>query len=500
MLRLATPTVMHLDGYQDRRAQVEKFLTFTDKKVDFEYQKFKKAGHWYLKSHTQEEYDARLEALRTSRKRCILFEHEDQLWTYSGLATTFEEEFGDTATTEYVLPEPDLIPWANIPKHEPRYYQLEAEDALIEASAFGPAGVEIGTGLGKSFIIERLLKRLALRSVVMSPSLNIANQIYDAMVEHFGKAKVGFYGDGKKELGKLFTVAIGASLRNIEFGSEAWDYFSEAPVFIADESHMCPADTLQWVCFGLCAAAPYRFFFSGTQMRQDGLDLVLKGIVGKIVYRMSVQEGVDRGFLAKPVFKMCWVDSNVKDRDGNLRYHSDANKMTRMHMYYNPDVNAKAAEIVNKAVSLMERPTVILIDEYEQFQHLLPLLRYEARFAHGPLDKKTKQLVPKEHWDSDPTELVEQFNNGDFPILVGTSCIATGTDIQRVKMLVNLRGGMSEVEIRQAVGRTTRLFPGKEDCIYVDFGIKNIDVLKRHSERRCEILREIYPSFQEMNL
>lgn len=500
MLRLSAPTVMHLDGYGDRRAQVEQFLTFTDKKIDFAYQKFKKAGHWFLKAHTQEEYELQLAALKADRKKCILFEDDGQLWTYSGLAPTFEEEFGDTAVTEYVLPEPELIPWAKIPKHEPRYYQLEAEDALIEASRFGPAAVEIGTGLGKTFIIERILKRLALRAVVMSPSLNIAEQIYDEMVTLFGKSKVGFYGDGKKELGKIFTVAVAASLRNVEFGSKDWDFLSEAPVFIADESHMCPAETLQQVCFGLVAAAPYRFFFSGTQMRQDGLDLVLKGIVGKIVYRMSVQEGVDRGFLAKPRFRMCWVDSNVKDSSGNLKYHGDANKMTRMHMFYNPDINAKAAEIANKAVSVMERPTVILIDEYEQFQHLQPLLRYEARFAHGPLDKKTKKLVPQQYWESDPKKLVDQFNRGDFPILVGTSCIAMGTDIQAVKMLLNLRGGMSEVEIRQAVGRTTRLFPGKEDCIYVDFGVKNVDVLKRHSLRRKEILQEIYPSYQEMNL
>jgi hypothetical protein len=66
-------------------------------------------------------------------------------------------------------------------------------------------------------------------------------------------------------------------------GTPAWEKLSKAQVFIADESHMTPAKTLQEVCFGLLKHAPYRFFFSATQMRGDGLGLLLEGIVGKIV-------------------------------------------------------------------------------------------------------------------------------------------------------------------------------------------------------------------------
>jgi transcription-repair coupling factor (superfamily II helicase) len=139
-----------------------------------------------------------------------------------------------------------------------------------------------------------------------------------------------------------------------------------------------------------------------------------------------------------------------------------------------------------------------MVEEYEQLQRLIPHLRYDFRFAHGSLTKEAKQYVPEQFWKDDPTDLVDRFNAGEFPILIGTSCITTGTDIQRVKLLINLRGGKSEVEIRQITGRGTRRIPGKEDCVYVDFGIRNVPMLMKHANERIKIYKDVYPNFQEI--
>lgn len=480
---------------EGNRPVVEQAFTYTDKKVDYALRKFRSSGSWFMRKFGDQAYKQRMTELQEQRHKCLLFKDDQGYWTYSGLTAKAAEVLDDDKLVRgYDLPEGRLVPWANDPTRQPRYYQVALEDALIEAAPFGPAGVEVGTGLGKTFSILRLLRRLGLQAVVMSPSTNIAEQIYDDMVHHFGKSKVGFYGDGKKDFKKLFTVAIGASLTKIEEGSPAWRALSGAKVFIADESHMCPAQTLSKVCFGLVANAPYRFFFSGTQTRTDGLEMVLDAITGRIVYRMTVREGVDQGFLSKPVFRMCWTKSKIAFDD------DDANEMTRAHVYYNPELNAKAADLANKAVTLMGRPTVILVDEFEQLTYLLPHLRYEVRFAHGGVTKENKAKIPSQFYDSDPKKLVQEFNAGKFPILVGTSCIATGTDIQAAGAILYMRGGKSEIEVKQSVGRGTRLFPGKTDCIFIDFGISNVDTLKRHAEARRDLYRDIYPSYSELTI
>lgn len=487
-LTLESPSVLRIEGISEDA--LKKHLTYHDKKVDYEYRKARHSP-WLLEKLGPEGFQEHIENLRAQRHKSLLFKDSEGLWTYSGLSERLSMAFGQTVRIQRDVPKPKLVAYENVPEHLPRYYQVDAVDALINSTH---GGVEIATGLGKSFIEETLLKRIGLKGLVMVPSKSIAMQMYNEMVHHFGRKRVGLYGDGKKESKKQFTVAIAASLVRIEKGSPAWEAFSEVEVFISDESHLTPAKTLQDVCFGLLRGATYRFFFSGTQLRGDGLDLVLEGITGRIVYRMSVREGIDQGFLAKLIFRMVNVTST-------LDYHSrDVNDMTRTHLYYNPVVNRIAADIANKSISVLERPVIILVDEIEQFTALLPFLHHKVAFAHGGVTAANADKLPSAYHKSDPTALVKDFNAGMIPILVGTSCIGTGTDTRIVKHIINLVGGKSEIQLRQGVGRGTRLAPGKTDCLVTDFDVSNVDVLTAHAKARREIYAEVYAPAKEIDM
>jgi superfamily II DNA or RNA helicase len=324
----------------------------------------------------------------------------------------------------------------------------------------------------------------------MTPATNISEQIYSSFVEAFGKKLVGKFFDGKKESNKLFVVANAQSLTKVTPGTEHYDNLAKTQVFIADESHQCPASTLAEVCFGVASFAPYRFFFSATQMRNDGKDLLLEGITGPIVYSKTVEQGVREGYLAKPIFRIAKIASDSPTQS------PDANKMTRAHLYYNDRVIAEVGKIANSSANL-GLPTLILIEEVEQFTRLLPYLRHEVGFAHGPLSEN-KEKVPKEYWESDPSALVKDFNAGKIPILVGTSCISTGTDIKPVRMLVYWQGGKSEIQVKQAIGRATRKAPNKPFCTVVDFDIYNIETLSRHAKARRAIYQELYPDVKDI--
>jgi superfamily II DNA or RNA helicase len=353
------------------------------------------------------------------------------------------------------------------------------------------------TGLGKSIALMNVAKRLGQKTVVMTPSVSIARQIYDEFVENFGTRYVGAFFDSKKQSDKKFVISVAASLAKVsQEGAKNPHYenLASATVFIADESHTCPAKTLEDVCHGLLADAPYRFFFSGTQLRGDGLGLLLEAITGPIVYRMTLREGVEQGFLSKPVFNMVTVNSS-----GYVR-SKDPNDITREALYYNPAVNKVAANIANKCVSLLKHPVLILVDEFEQFAHLLPHLKHRVAFAHGGVTAQNANLIPKEYHKSDPNELVRQFNNLEIPILVGTSCISTGTDIRSVKDIIFLMGGKSETQIRQAIGRGTRLFEGKTDFKFWDFDVVNVDLVHKHAMQRAAIYDSVYGPVHHMTM
>jgi superfamily II DNA or RNA helicase len=494
-----------LVGYEPREATLEKALSYTDKKVEFELSRIQKSAHFWRQKLGEEEFKRRVDALKAERKKSLLFRDEEGLFTYSGLGSRIAVAGSDVIERRYNLPDFDIMPWANKPKYKDRPYQVEAHDKLIEAVQHGPCGVELATGAGKSTIIRNVLKTIALEAVVMAPSKSIAGQLYDDLCHHFGKRYVGMVGDGKKDFKKHIVVAIDDSLSLVEPGTEIWNALSSKPVFIADESHLCPAQSLAKVCFGLMKNAPYRMFFSATQMRNDGLDLVLDGITGNIVIHKNVRELVDEGYLAKPIFKIvkCQSNSSYDSKDAVL--------MTRKHLFYNRIVTEIAADLANKFVSHMKRPTIILVEEVEQFGRLLPHLKHEARFAHGPLTKENKESVPEAYHKDKPKDLVQLFNEGKLPILVGTSCIATGTDIQVAEAEIYLMGGKSEIKVKQGLGRETRggfkgsvvnPWTGKQklDSIHVDFEVSNIDILTRHADERASIYADVYdaPSYIDM--
>lgn len=484
MIHQESPTVLRISELSRQQEMVlDGTLCYIDKKIDHEISRLKNS-QWGRYSLPEDVYQLKLKSLKEQRKKSLFFSDDNGWWTYSGLKELVEGKLDEKSSSSVVYPEFKTTPWSKVPENSLRYYQENSIQKLLEVKH---GAVEIGTGLGKSFILTHICRTIGLKTVVQAPSVSIAEQLYNDFVKYFGKKYVGMYGDGKKDFKKLFVIGIAQSLTKIEKGSEAWEHLSKAMLFVADESHLVPASTLQEVCFGLVASAPYRLFFSGTQMRNDGLDLVLEAITGPIVYRMTVKEGVDQGFLAKPVFTIINCESKSK-------YSSkDVNNMTRKHLYYNEEVLKAAADVVNKSVSLLKRQTLVLVEELEQFTRLLPYLKHAVKFAHGGVNKDNKDRLPVEYHDSDPNQLVRDFNDKKFPILVGTSCIATGTDFRSVKHIVYLMGGKSEIKIKQAVGRGTRLDDGKIDCFFTDFCVENVEPMLRHSMARKAIYEEIYP-------
>lgn len=500
------PTVLRLEGFpQDELAR---FLSYEDRSVLFELVKAKK--NWRLKEKDPEAWKERVDELKQAKDQCLLFEDQDGLWTYSGLLPEIENRFKTASfKDETSFPEFGNIPWAKKPTKELRPYQQKMVELLLEERH---GAVEVGTGLGKSFVILQLVKRIGLKTVVMAPSLSIAKQLYEEFKEAFGARYVGRFFDSKKESSKLFVVGVDDSLTKVKPGSEHWKPLSSAKVFIADESHQCPANSLSAVCMGLMKDAPFRFFFSGTQQRNDGRDMLLRAIIGKIVFVMTVEEGVNQGWLSKPMFRMIPIESSCTLQS------PDPIAMTRAHFYYEPMVNAKAAQLANMFVE-QGKQVLILIKELEQVAWLdrawnvlaedYGMERHEVRVAHSASKESFKKkkkgdsgqlYVPDQYRESDPPALVEAFNRKEFPILVGTSCITTGTDIQTPEAIIYLQGGRSEVQLRQAVGRGTRRPEGKTEFYFVDFNVANIDVTNRHAIERSEIYKEIYPDFEVLPL
>jgi superfamily II DNA or RNA helicase len=335
------------------------------------------------------------------------------------------------------------------------------------------------TGSGKSIVLLELAKRLGVKFVLMTPTENICSQMYDLFCKYLGKKYVGQFGDGKKESHKQFVISIGASLTRLEPDNPHYKNISEASVFAVDEAHTVASETLEKVAMGICSKACYRFFVSGTQIRNDGGDLLLKGITGPVVYRLHSEPLINQGILAKPFFYFIPVHSYSDFKS------KDPMKMIRAHYLHNSEVYKKVAKIVEM---LHDKSILILIDEIKQYDYVLdalklPKMTQDAFLAKGGTDTQT---------------LIKNFTEGKFRLLIGTDAVSVGTNMYP-EVLIMIQGGKSPIQFRQSVGRGLRVTKTKKEVMIFDFDIVNQELLHKHSEERLEIYRSIYDNIRILN-
>lgn len=479
-MRLESPTKLLLP---ENTEQVKRFLTFRDRSVDFALRKAKNNYRWMQKD--PDGWAERVEELKSQLNRCLMNETDGQAWTYAGLWKDLENRFGWELEPAQFDQSRGTIPWAKQPP-QMRPYQVEAVNRLLAARH---GGISLPTGSGKSLILLNLAKQIGKKCIIATPARAISRQLYKDFTDHFGKKYVGLYGDGRKDVDKLFTICTGSSLTLVEPGTDAWEHFSTAAAVMWDECHTTPADTFDKVCNGLAANIPNRFFVSATHSRADGSELVLHGITGPIVYSKSYSELVAEGYLSPLIFRTFEVQNY------GTANSPDAMKETRNQLYRNPNVNSLAADIASKSVSLANRQTIIIIEEFKQFLQLKNFMHVPYEFVHGGVtDKTMKKSIPEEYWKSDTERVIKDFNDGKVRCIIGTSAISTGVDLRPVGCLIYLQGGTSEVNVCQAIGRGTRLPPGKKDCWVVDFKVKGSQKMERHFEERVKI----YNAFGEV--
>lgn len=487
-IKITEPTKAYLFDYTNEDLQsLSKELTYRNTSVQFQLLKLKK-NRWFKEKNPTGWLQA-INDLESQVKTTLLFKDEKGLFIRPGSISYLKNQYRCENHIEY--PKPKLIPWAKPIPFDPYSYQTEAVRNLLDVKH---GAVSLCTGAGKTFCLQMLTKNLGLKTVIVVPSKSIFIEVLEAFETYFGKSRVGAFGQGKKDIKKDITVAIGKSVTMIKPNTPEWEFMSNKQVLIWDESHLSGAEELQKACHGVLSNAPYRFFLSGTQTRGDGSVPLLQSITGPVVYEFSTSSGIKGGFLNKLEFRILQTPSHRPNY-----YVDDPMTMKRIHLLRNPNVLDLAAKIANSSANSLGESTLILVEEIDQIAELAKRLTVPFTYVHGgSLKKEEAELLGLENRNL--KEELFKFNNGDVKVLIGTDSISTGTNIFPTHNTINLQGGSSEISTKQGViGRSVRLlnkskFKDKhkpKDVSKVwDFDILNIDILKRQLEKRIKFYEE----------
>jgi len=281
-------------------------------------------------------------------------------------------------------------------------------------------------------------------------------------------------------------------LVNVKPDTAEWEFFSKLECVMVDESHTFGAETLETICYGVLNDIPYRFFLSGTQTRGDGTEKLLQSIIGETVYSLTTKEAVEGGYICPHDFRIVEIESS------NPNYVvQDVLEMKRVHFLKNKNIASFIAKLANAEATTRRRQTLVLVEELEQIAMLLPMLKVPTAIAHS--EKKLDRLQTLGLTKVDTSESVEKFNKGEALVLIGTSCISTGTNIYPVHNSINWQGGASEIKTKQgSVGRSVRLDSAnpwasfarncvpKDKATIWDFHVYDVDIMSRHLQLRLE--------------
>ncbi len=353
-----------------------------------------------------------------------------QVETYFNQVTTVDDERKDVCS------------------YLPRWYQDEAVSALLKHRC---GHVSVPTGGGKTLIIAMVTAAVHTKTVVVVPSKEILDQMYDRLREtlpHRGLSRYGGSADIVSD-GTLMVATHQTLTSRIDNDDiNITRFLHEAGCLIVDECHHCPCESMQKIALKMrnlyCA-----YGVSATAYRSDGLDILMEGIVGPLRYSITPPQLVKSGYIVPGTVMMATVPK-LGRTDGSGKNYSIVyrDRLVRYEPRNQIIVNScrSALEIGVRTICFMRQ--VVHADEiYKAFKNDV-----RVAMVTGTTDKKERA---KSYAD---------LKAGTKLLLISTVG-KEGLDIPEVGGVI-LAGGGSDPS--QEVGRALRSCPGKENAIIWD--------------------------------
>lgn len=269
--------------------------------------------------------------------------------------------------------------------------------------------------------------------------LELAEQRYDFFPDGEDKDKA------LKEV-KLHRNRVESKRRQLERHRKIIPFLQSVDMFIVDEAQVLGTD--QWNKFLHACPAPYRYTLSATPTRTDGGGIQIVAATGEQRFSRTASDQIKKGRLSE--FKGHFVKFDHK---------IDKELAREIQMDYN---QAYLTFIVNNEIRNHHLCRKVV--EWARNSSVLALV---TRKLHGEiiqnilLDMGMKEedfrYLDGDSPDKYRDDSIEDFRNGKFPVLIGTSIFDVGFNAKNASKIVRFNAGGSEVREPQRAGRTVRL-------------------------------------------
>ena len=334
---------------------------------------------------------------------------------------------------------------------ELRPYQQEAKDAVFEQwdNGIRKTLLVLPTGCGKTIVFAKVTEdcvRKGERVLILAHRGELLDQAADKLKKTTGLNSAIEKAESSC-LGSWFRVVVGSVqtlMREKRLGQFPEDYFN---TIIIDEAHHCISDRYQKVLKHF----PEAHVLGVTATPDRGDMRNLGQYFESLAYEYTLPKAIKEGYLTpiKALTIPLKIDmSGVSVQAGDF-------KASDIGTALDPYLEGIAQEMQKYCA---DKKTVVflpLVKTSQKFRDVLNNYGFQAAEVNGD--------------SQDRAEILSDFESGKYNVLCNSMLLTEGWDCPSVDCVVVLRPTKVRGLYCQMVGRGTRLSPGKEHLLLLDF-------------------------------
>lgn len=336
-----------------------------------------------------------------------------------------------------------------------RDFQQECLDSVVAEYEAGTRRqlISLPTGSGKTIVMSAIAKHFNQRTLLLAHREELLTQAVDKFQLYWPGLSIGIVKAERNEVAAQVVVAsvqTASRPRRLEVLKE-----QGFGVLLIDECHHAPADSYQSIISGLGFTNGAGLMVGVTATPHRGDNLGLGDLFEKITFSRSIATMIKAGFLSPVIGRRILTNFNferIKTRNGDYDLEDLAEAVNT------PERNAF---IIEKFLTYSgERKGVAFCVDVKHCKDLAEAFKKagitcEAVYGAMPSDERKAAL--------------DGLKNGSIQILTSCGLLVEGFDEPTIDAVIMARPTKSAGLYIQCVGRGLRKFPGKENCIVLDF-------------------------------
>lgn len=356
-------------------------------------------------------------------------------------------------------------------------YQIQAIESIKQGFIHSHRQfIEMPTGSGKTFTFLYYAKEFCNNVLIIVPSIQLMNQVYESALNFYHKSEISRKGDHFIDKIKKIHICIVHSIKNYYLELLASHLFD---LVIIDEAHHTSSNSysrfinLRTKIFKDKESSFKRILgVTATPDRSDGL--FISEILHKCTFKLFIPEMISRGQLSDIEGYSVKTKIDISDMDYR---NGDFSPKELYKKLCTENRNNMICDIVKN--EMKDRKNIIFCINIQHSKEINKLLNNNG--------------VSSCHIDgtmiaSQRKSILDSFREGKFQALCNCQLLTEGFDEPSIDGIVLARPTTSKSLFTQMIGRGLRLFPNKKNCKVIDI-VDNHKFLKGIS---CLISDENY--------